>query len=57
MTPAAEAAAKFGCSVKTVQRALRNKQIPGVIVGTVYLVNAGWLASVTSWPPVQEMAS
>jgi hypothetical protein len=57
MVNAAEVAAKFGISVKTVQRALARKEIPGLVIGTVYLVNAGWFASVTAWPPAQEMAS
>ena len=57
MVKAAEAAAGLGISPRTVKRAIRRGDIPGLIIGSLYLVNAAWYASVTSWPPVQEMAS
>ena len=52
MVKAAVAAAKFGISPQTVKRALRRGEVPGLVIGSVYLVNAAWLASVTSWPQV-----
>jgi excisionase family DNA binding protein len=53
MVKASEAAAKLGLHPRTVKRAIAKRQIPGTRVGTVYLVNAAWLAEVTSWMPSQ----
>ena len=55
MVKASTAAAKLGVSARTIKRAIARRQIPGTCIGTVWLVNATWLAEVTSWP--QEMAS
>lgn len=55
MVKASTAAAKLGVSARTVKRAVIRKQIPGTRIGTVYLVNAAWLESVTSWQ--EEVAS
>lgn len=54
MVRAAEAAGKLGVSPRTVKRAIVSGSIPGTRVGTVYLVNAAWLAYVTTWRPRQE---
>ena len=55
MVKASIAAAKLGVSARTIKRAVIKKQIPGTRIGTVWLVNAAWLAEVTSWS--QELAS
>lgn len=55
MVRAADVASRFGVSDRTVKRAIERKDIPGLVIGTVYLVNAAWLAAVTSWP--QEITS
>ena len=58
MVRASEAAPKLGVSPRMIKRAVARGEIPGLRIGTLYLVNAAWLASVTSWPPVpQEVAS
>lgn len=55
---AAKVAATFGISARTIKRAIQRGDIPGVCIGSLYLVNAAWFASVTSWPPAaEEMAS
>lgn len=54
MVKASKAASKLGVHPRTVKRAIASGQIPGTRVGTVYLVNAAWLANVTSWMPQQE---
>ncbi len=54
MVKAAKVASKFGISPRTVKRAIKSGDIPGVCIGSLYLVNAAWYASVTSWPPVAE---
>lgn len=56
MVKASIAAAKLGVSSRTIKRAIARRQIPGTCIGTVWLVNATWLAEVTSWPQ-QELAS
>lgn len=56
MVRAAKAAAKLGVDSRTVKRAIAKGEIPGTRVGTLYLVNAAWLATVTSWAP-QEAAA
>ena len=52
MVRASVVASRFGIDARTVKRAIESKQIPGLVVGSLYLVNATWLASVTSWPQV-----
>jgi excisionase family DNA binding protein len=54
MVKAREAAKKLGVHPRTVKRAIASGQIPGTCIGTLYLVNAAWLANVTSWVPQQE---
>jgi excisionase family DNA binding protein len=54
MVKAREAAEKLGVHPRTVKRAVASGQIPGTRIGSLYLVNATWLASVTSWVPRQE---
>lgn len=54
MVKASEAARKLGVHPRTVKRAVAGGQIPGTRIGTLYLVNAAWLATVTSWTPQQE---
>ena len=54
MVKASEAAEKLGIHPRTVKRAIAAKEIPGTRVGRLYLVNAAWLASVTTWTPPQE---
>lgn len=54
MVKASSAAKKLGVHPRTVKRAILSGQIPGTRVGTLYLVNAAWLADVTSWMPQQE---
>lgn len=56
MVRAAKAAARLGVDSRTVKRAIAKGEIPGTRVGTLYLVNAAWLATVTSWAP-QEAAA
>lgn len=53
MVKAREAAEKLGVHPRTVKRAIVSGQIPGTRIGSLYLVNATWLASVTSWMPQQ----
>jgi len=53
---AAEAATGLRLDVRTVKKLLRRGDIPGVVIGSIYRVNAAWYASVTSWPPAQEVA-
>ena len=58
MVKAASVAERFGISARTVKRAIERGDIPGVCIGSLYLVNAAWYAAVTSWPPAaEEMAS
>jgi hypothetical protein len=57
MVRATEVAAGLGVDPRTVKNAIKSRDIPGLIIGSLYLVNAAWYASVTSWPPVQEVAS
>lgn len=58
MVKVAKVATTFGISARTIKRAIKRGDIPGVCIGSLYLVNAAWFASVTSWPPVpQEVAS
>jgi excisionase family DNA binding protein len=59
MVRASRAAARLGVSPRTVKRAVVKGEIPGTRIGTLYLVNAAWLADVTSWMPLaaEEMAS
>jgi excisionase family DNA binding protein len=57
MVKAAVAARKLGVAPRTVKRAVAKRDIPGTRVGTVYLVNAAWLASVTTWTPPAEVAA
>ena len=52
MVKASKAADKLGVSAQTVKRALQRGEIPGLVIGSLYLVNATWLATVTSWPQV-----
>lgn len=54
MVKASVAAVKLGVNPRTVKRAIVAGQIPGTRIGTLYLVNAAWLAEVTSWAPPQE---
>lgn len=54
MVKASKAASKLGVHPRTVKRAIASGQIPGTRVGSIYLVNAAWLATVTSWMPQQE---
>lgn len=54
MVKASVAALKLGVHPRTVKRAITSRQIPGTRVGSLYLVNAAWLANVTSWAPQQE---
>jgi excisionase family DNA binding protein len=54
MVKASSAAKKLGVHPRTVKRAIASGQIPGTRIGAVYLVNAAWLANVTSWMPQQE---
>lgn len=54
MVKAREAAEKLGVHPRTVKRAVASGQIPGICIGSLYLVNAAWLANVTSWVPQQE---
>ena len=54
MVKASTAAKKLGVHPRTVKRAIVSRQIPGTRIGTLYLVNAAWLAEVTSWMPQQE---
>lgn len=56
MVKAREAAEKLGVHPRTVKRAIASGQIPGTRIGTLYLVNAAWLANVTSWMPQQQEA-
>ncbi len=56
MVKAREAAGKLGVNSRTVKRAIAKGDIPGTRVGTVYLVNAAWLATVTSWTPREAAA-
>ena len=56
MVKASEAATKLGVHPRTVKRAIAKRQIPGVRVGSLYLVNAAWLANVTSWAPQEAVA-
>ena len=56
MVKAAKVASRFGISPRTVKRAIQNGDIPGVCIGSLYLVNAAWYASVTSWPPAAREA-
>ena len=57
MVKAAVAAGRLGVSSRTVKRAIIAREIPGLRVGTVYVVNAAWLAEVTSWAPAREPAA
>lgn len=58
MVKAAEVADRFGISPRTVKRAIERGDIPGLCIGSLWLVNAAWFAAVTSWPPAQqELAS
>ena len=50
MVKASEAAARLRVSARTVKRAVAKKDIPGIRLGSLYLVNAAWLAEVTAWP-------
>jgi hypothetical protein len=50
MVKVARVAATFGISARTIKRAIKRGDIPGVCIGSLYLVNAAWFASVTSWP-------
>jgi excisionase family DNA binding protein len=54
MVRASAAAKKLGVHPRTVKRAVASGKIPGTCIGTIYLVNAAWLANVTSWIPQQE---
>lgn len=54
MVKASKAAEKLGVHPRTVKRAIASGQIPGTRIGTLYLVNAAWLAEVTSWMPQRE---
>lgn len=57
MVKAATVAKRLGISPRTIKRAIERGDIPGVCIGTLYLVNAAWFAAVTTWPPAQELAS
>lgn len=57
MVRASKAATKLGVHPRTVKRAIASGEIPGTRVGTLYLVNAAWLATVTTWMPGQEAAA
>ena len=50
MVKAADVAARFGISPRTVKRAVERQEIPGLVIGSIHLVNAAWYAAVTSWP-------
>lgn len=54
MVKASSAARKLGIHPRTVKRAIASGQIPGTRVGSLYLVNAAWLATVTSWNAAPE---
>lgn len=54
MVKAATVATRFGISARTVKRAIERGDIPGVSIGSLYLVNAAWFSAVTSWPPAAE---
>lgn len=54
MVKASKAAEKLGVHPRTVKRAVARGQIPGTCIGTLYLVNAAWLATVTTWHSQQE---
>jgi hypothetical protein len=57
MVKAAKAAKRLDLSPRTVTRAIANGEIPGKQICGIYLVNAAWLASVTSWTPEAEAAA
>lgn len=57
MVKASSAAKKLGVHPRTVKRAITSGQIPGTRIGTVYLVNGAWLATVTAWMPQQQEAA
>ncbi len=56
MVRASDAAKKLGVHPRTVKRAITKREIPGTRIGSVYLVNAAWLANVTSWTPAEAVA-
>jgi excisionase family DNA binding protein len=56
MVRASKVAAGLGVTQQTVKKAIKRGDIPGVVIGSLYLVNAAWYASVTSWPPASEVA-
>jgi excisionase family DNA binding protein len=58
MVRASKVATSLGISARTVKRAIERGDIPGLSIGSLYLVNAAWFASVTSWPPsAQEVTT
>jgi hypothetical protein len=54
-----EAVARIGddaISERTLRRAIADREIPGVKIRSVYLVNAAWVDTVTSWVPDGDAA-